>query len=304
MGLIRLGTRSSRLAVVQAQAVADLMADRGYPVRLVPFETRGDKILDRSLDRIGGKGVFTEELERSLIRGSVDVAVHSLKDLPTELPDGLEIGAWLLPEDRRDVLIARRLTLAELPAGTRIGTSSLRRQAFLRAQRPDLAIVPVRGNLDTRLQHWQEGRVDGLVLAAAGVIRLGRSDLISEYFDPEAMVPSPGQGILAVEVATHRRDLLPLLEAINDSRAKILAQAERAVLSELGSGCQVPVGAYAAWTDADHLTIVAQAASLDGRVVLHRRQDCSSASAVAVGQQLGRFLKAKGALDFVPAQRG
>lgn len=303
MAHLKVGTRSSALAIAQTRQVTDLLEQAGHTVELVSMETKGDQILDRALHQVGGKGLFTEELERALLSNEVDLAVHSLKDLPTVLPPGLAIGAYALPEDRRDVLIAQS-PLSELAPGASLGTSSLRRTAFLRGQRPDLRVLPVRGNLHTRVAKWREGRIDGLVLAAAGVIRLGWQSLISEYLDPDVMVPSPGQGILAVEVATHRTDLSSLLSALNDARTQILAVAERAVLDELGGGCQVPLGAFAQWIGEDRLRLVAQVASVDGETVLRRSIECSASNAAGAGRQVGASLLHDGALQMIQTQEG
>lgn len=304
MADLRVGTRASALAMAQCDAVADVLRNQGYTVECVPIETRGDQVLDRSLHQIGGKGLFTEELERALLSDRIDLAVHSLKDLPTELPPGLRVGAYTLAQDRRDVLISKFGTLAELKRGAVLGTSSLRRAAFVRAIRPDLSVVPIRGNLATRLQKWRDGQVDALILAAAGILRMGWNDLISDYLDPELIVPSPGQGILAVEVAQHRGDLAPMLETINDRRTEWVARAERAVLHELGGGCQVPVGAYAQWIDTARLKVLAQAASVDGRQVLRRSQECVAEDGLLTGATLGEYLKDQGALALIEVQEG
>ncbi len=304
MAHIKIGTRASALALAQADAVAQLLRELGHTAELVPIKTCGDHVLDRPLHEIGSKGLFTEELERALLSNAVDVAVHSLKDLPTELTRGLKVVAYMLPEDRRDVIITGGSALADLRPGTVVGTSSLRRAAFIRAWRPDLEIAPIRGNLLTRLEKWQKGQVDALVLAAAGLLRMGRGHLITEYLDPERIVPSPGQGILAVEVGQHRSDLMPIAAALNDEPLQVIAQTERAVLHELGSGCQVPLGAYAAWTDADHMRVIVQAASCDGRKMLRRTVECTRADSLAVGHALGRYLKSEGALALIAEMEG
>lgn len=303
MAQYRLGTRSSQLAVAQTEAVRGLLEQRGHQADIVTMETKGDRILSRPLHEVGGKGLFTEELERALLHRDIDLAVHSLKDLPTMLAPGLSIGAYLLPEDRRDVLVAAA-PLSEWRAGMAIGTSSLRRTAFLRRLWPTLEVRPIRGNLNTRMAKWRQGDVDGLVLAAAGVIRLGWESEIIQYLDPDEVVPSPGQGILAVEVASDRTDLTSLLEAINDPQSAAVAIMERAVLDELGGGCQVPLGAFAQWSGAGRLHLTAQVASLDGGVLLRETADGRSDEAESVGRAVGQKLRAQGALTFIQTQEG
>lgn len=304
MAHIKIGTRASALALAQAEAVAQLLQELGHTAELVPITTRGDHVLDRSLHEIGSKGLFTEELQRALRSNAVDVAVHSLKDLPTDLTPGLKVIAYTLPQDRRDVLITGGSALADLQPGTVLGTSSLRRAAFIRAMRPDLEIAPIRGNLLTRLEKWQKGQVDALVLAAAGLLRMGYEHLIQEYLDPERIVPSPGQGILAVEVGQHRSDVMPIVGALNDERLQVIAQTERAVLHELGGGCQVPLGAYATWTHDDRLRVIVQAASYDGRKMLKRTVECTRSDSLAVGHALGQYLKSQGALALIEEVEG
>ncbi len=304
MALIRIGTRSSQLAMAQADLVAQVLRGKGYDAELVAIETRGDQVQDRALHQIGGKGLFTEELERSLLSDAIDIAVHSLKDLPTELPSGLTIGAYALPEDRRDVLLSSGLGVAALPPGAVVGTSSLRRTAFLKAMRADLKVKPVRGNLQTRVKKWRAGEVDALLLAAAGVLRMGWGDLVSELLNPELMVPSPGQGILAVEVASHRQDLATVIAALNDSNAETAAVAERAVMRELGGSCQVPLGAFAEWTSPDSLILRAQVASLDGTRMLRGEVRFLPADALTAGLSLGRDLKRQGALRLIEIAGG
>ena len=301
---ISLGTRSSQLARAQAELVAQALRKDGYDPKLVLMETRGDKVLDRAVHQIGGKGLFTEELEQALLSETIDVAVHSLKDLPTQLPKGLTIGAFALPDDRRDVLLSWGTPLLKLPSGAVLGTSSLRRLAFIKAMRPDLVVKPIRGNLGTRIEKWRGGQVDALVLAAAGVLRLGWESLVGEYLDPDVMVPSPGQGILALEVASHRHDLVEVLNSLNDSHAQAAALAERAVLAELGGSCQVPLGAYAQWTGLERLRLVAQVASLDGRRMMRKETQFAPRDAVKAGAALGGALKGEGALDLLEVAGG
>ncbi|MDR2492416.1 MAG: hydroxymethylbilane synthase [Coriobacteriales bacterium] len=249
MSRLRVGTRGSRLALWQASWLHDALhaLDRDLQVDLVVFETEGDRRIDAPLPEIGGKGLFTEALEQALFDGHIDVAVHSLKDLPTDLPDGLAVRAYGEREDPRDVLIGKNgACLHEIPAGALIGSSSLRRSAQLRRLRPDLDFTALRGNLDTRLRRLQEDpALSGIVLAAAGVHRLGWHDQISEYFEPTAMLPAAGQGIIAVEALHRRTDLDMALEAVNHPQSACEARAERAFVAALGGGCQLPIGAWA-----------------------------------------------------------
>lgn len=285
--------------------VAAALRQQGHRVELVLFTTRGDQDLDRALHEIGQKGLFTAELEEALLSGGCDMAVHSLKDLPTDPPAGLEIGAYALPEDARDVLISRGASLKNLPAGSRVGTSSLRRTAFIRRMRPDLLVVPIRGNLHTRVEKWHQGQVDAVALAAAGVKRMGWDKLISEYFDPLEMVPSPGQGILAVEVASHRHELAGVLADLMDPVAMVRAAAERGALAELGGGCQVPMGAFAFQNGvADRWRLVVQAASLDGQDCLRYVVDFRPPDAQQAGCAAGQYLRDHGALAMMNVHEG
>jgi hydroxymethylbilane synthase len=242
----RVGTRSSPLALAQAAWVVDQWALGGTPVTVVPIESEGDRVLDRSLDEIGGRGVFTTALEEALVDGRVDLVVHSLKDLPTRLAPSLQLAAVTRREDPRDAAVLRRPGhLDALPAGARVGTSSLRRAALLRQAYPDLVVAPVRGNLGTRLAKLAAGDYDALVLAAAGLVRLGRAHDIADYLDPSWMIPSPGQGALAVEVRADDLDAVRLASSLDDAEVHQATHAERQVLDAMGGNCQIPLGAYA-----------------------------------------------------------
>lgn len=243
---LRIATRRSPLALAQTGWIVRQWEAQGVRCELVELHTEGDRVLDRALDLVGGKGLFTTELEEAILAGTAEVAVHSLKDLPTRLPEGLVLGAVSRREDPRDVLVNDDgRTLGELSAGSRLGTSSLRRAALLHAHWPHLTVVPVRGNLGTRLRKMREEGLDGLVLAAAGVIRLGLTDKIAEYLDPRWMVPAPGQGALAVEIAQAKPGLKTLLDVVHDAETYQATMAERRVLDLLGGNCQTPIGAYA-----------------------------------------------------------
>jgi hydroxymethylbilane synthase len=244
---LRLGTRGSVLAVTQSRWVAArIEALTRAPVTLVEIKTAGDVAKDRPLYEIGGKGLFTGELDRALLGGEIDLAVHSLKDVPTELPEGISVGAVPEREDPRDVLIGPAgagVTLGTLPRGGRVGTGSLRRMALLRALRPDVSPEEIRGNLDTRIRKVDQGEVDGIVVAAAGVHRLGARDRISEYFDLGSWLPAPGQGALAVAVRTDDMSRFSWLRALDHPPSRAATSAERALLAVLGAGCRLPVGA-------------------------------------------------------------
>jgi hydroxymethylbilane synthase len=245
---IVIGTRGSKLALAQAGEVRDRLAE-AYPqdsfvVKVI--QTTGDRILDRPIDRIGDKGVFVKELERELLSGEIQLAVHSMKDMPSELPDGLCFAKAWKREDPRDVLVLREAgSLGELPQGAKIGTGSSRRVAGLLALRPDLVIVPIRGNVDTRLRKMQEQKLDGLVLAAAGLHRLGYAGEITQYLAPEDMIPAPAQGTLALELSRDNGELLAKLDALSDETAQRQTETERAFLQGIGGDCHLPIGAFA-----------------------------------------------------------
>ncbi len=254
MSSLRIGTRRSALALWQAEHVAALLCAHhpGLAVELVRMETRGDRFLEAPLAQVGGKGLFVREIEDALLRGEVDLAVHSLKDLPAELPEGLALASPPPREDPRDALVGRTgRTVAELPRGARVGTSSLRRAAQLRARRPDLEVVPVRGNVQTRLAKalgpapHGEPLLDGVLLALAGLRRLGLEEKVTEPLDAEGFVPAVGQGILGLERRAGDERLARLLAPLGDARAEREAAAERALLARLGAGCHVPLGGHA-----------------------------------------------------------
>ena len=246
---IVIATRESRLALWQAEHVRDLLVQRfGLAVELLGMTTRGDQILDRTLAKVGGKGLFVKELETALEEGRAHLAVHSLKDVPMDLPEGFELAAVLEREDPRDAFVSPRFaSLAELPQGAKVGTSSLRRVVQLGALRPDLVVEPVRGNLDTRLRKLDEGRYDALVLAAAGLQRLGLASRIRMRFEPEQMLPCAGQGALGIEVRTSSLALRERLASLTHRPTWLAVQAERAVSRTLGGSCSMPLAAHAVW---------------------------------------------------------
>ncbi|HEY5441244.1 MAG TPA: hydroxymethylbilane synthase [Gemmatimonadaceae bacterium] len=251
---LRIGTRTSELALRQARLVQAALTAQGLESELVTYKTVGDKRLDESLSAIGAKGLFTKELETALLKKKIDFAVHSLKDLPTESPDGLIVAAVLEREDPRDALVVNGRILAgsldDLPRGSRVGTSSLRRRAQLLAARPDLEVAELRGNVPTRLMKIDEGRVHAAILAAAGLHRLGAKQHITCYLDAPAWLPAAGQGAIAVQTRVDDERIRALAEAMNDVPTMRAVSAERAFLAALEGGCQVPIGALAMESDA------------------------------------------------------
>jgi hydroxymethylbilane synthase len=288
--MLVIASRGSQLALWQAHWVQQQLASLGYPSRIDIIKTTGDKITDLPLAQVGGKGLFTKEIEEALLAGRADLAVHSLKDLPTELPAGLVLAATPEREDPRDALVGKRLT--DLPAGAKLGTSSLRRAAQLRKVRPDLRVEPVRGNLDTRLRKLDEGQYDAIVLAAAGLKRLGWEDRIAEILSPDIICPAVGQGALAIETAGG----IGLLACgqLNHPPTQYAITAERALLAALGGGCQVPIGAYATVTG-ERLFLQAVVVSPDGLDLVRDRSAGSVADAQRIGRELGEALLAAGA---------
>ncbi|MFY8102542.1 MAG: hydroxymethylbilane synthase, partial [Ramlibacter sp.] len=235
MSHLVIATRESRLALWQAEHVQALLQSRGHEVGLLGMTTRGDQILDRSLSKVGGKGLFVKELEVALEEGRADLAVHSLKDVPMELPEGFTLGCVMEREDPRDALVSNRYaSLADLPQGSVVGTSSLRRVVLLRALRPDLRIEPLRGNLDTRLRKLDEGQYEAIVLAAAGLKRLGLGARIRQIFEPSEMLPAAGQGALGIEVRSSRPEVADLLAPLAHQPTWLAVAAERAVSRAMG----------------------------------------------------------------------
>ncbi|MCZ2155872.1 MAG: hydroxymethylbilane synthase [Bryobacterales bacterium] len=280
---LRIGSRGSKLALWQASWVKSRLEERGYSSEIKIIKTRGDQILDTPLTRIGGKGVFTKEIEEALLEGQIDLAVHSLKDLPTELPPGLTIASVPQREDARDVLVGSPLDA--LPQGASVGTSSLRRSAQLRALRPDLRILDVRGNVDTRLRKQQEGQYDALVMAGAGLVRLGLAEHIAEYFDTSRFLPAVAQGALAIETRDDGGVAWRACLELANHRAACEVTAERALLRGLGGGCQMPLGAKAAVID-DALTLLAAIVAPDGTRTFRREISGPAADAAALGEAL------------------
>ena len=267
--MITIGSRGSQLALWQSRWVESKLAELGESCRIEIIKTTGDKVTDVPLAKVGGKGLFTKEIEDALLAGSVDVAVHSLKDMPTELPAGLTLQAIPAREDVHDAMVGRKLN--DLPAGARVGTSSLRRSAQLRAVRPDLKIETIRGNLDTRLRKLDEGQFDAIVLAAAGLRRLGWADRIAELLPEEICCPAVGQGALAIETRDDAGPGALVCQKLDDPGARAAVTAERALLRSLGGGCQVPIGAHAKLSDGGLLLRAVVAAPDGSRIVKGER---------------------------------
>ena len=291
-----IATRESRLALWQAEHVQALLRAQGHRIALLGMTTMGDQILDRALSKVGGKGLFVKELETALHDGQADLAVHSLKDVPMELPPGFSLACVMEREDPRDAWVSGRYaSLEELPQGAVVGTSSLRRVALLRALRPDLKIEPLRGNLDTRLRKLDEGQYDGIVLAAAGLKRLGLEARIRAVFAPEQMLPAAGQGALGIEIRSDRGDVAQLLGVLLHQPTWLAVSAERAVSRVMGGSCSMPLAAYATFAGTQ-LTIRATWGDPEGVLPLVQVQACASvldtAAAVGLGERVAQQLQA------------
>ncbi len=289
--MLVIASRGSQLALWQANWVKDRLHAAGRESRIEIIKTTGDKITDVPLAKVGGKGLFTKEIEEALLDGRADLAVHSLKDLPTELPDGLVLAAVPEREDPRDAVVGRRLT--ELREGARVGTSSLRRSAQLRRLRPDLVIESIRGNLDTRLRKLDEGQYDAILLAAAGLKRLGWGDRIAEILPAAVMCSAVGQGALAIETRAEGPGFTACA-TLDHAATRAAVMAERAVLSALGGGCQVPIGAYATVQE-DAIQLLAVVASPDGCEVIRAESSGAAGDAESLGRRLGELLLERGA---------
>jgi hydroxymethylbilane synthase len=289
---IRIGTRGSALALWQANHVQARLAALGHEVEIRVIVTTGDRILDRRLENVGGKGAFLKEIEEAILAGEVDLAVHSLKDVPTLQPAGLTLCALLERADPRDALLSSGVRLAELPQGAVVGTTSLRRQALLGALRPDLVVEPLRGNVDTRIRRLREGRFQAILLAMAGVTRLGRAGEVTEALDPRQFVPAPGQGAIALECRNEDQAVRAAVAPLDHAATARAVAAERAFLEALGGGCNVPLGAHAT-TSGEQVEIAGFVASTDGRTML--RGEARGGAPVAVGQALASDLRARGA---------
>lgn len=292
MARLRIGSRGSQLALWQANHISALLRERGHQVEIEIIKTTGDKITDVALAKVGTKGMFTKEIEEALAEGRVDLAVHSLKDLPTETTAGFEIAAITQRENPRDVFCSQKYqNIDELPHGARVGTSSLRRQAQLKAVRPDLDIYPLRGNVDTRLRKLEGGEYDAVILAAAGLNRLGKTELVRQVISAEIMCPAAGQGALAIEIRAGDSGTRQHLAFLDDDAARAATTCERALLNKLGGGCQVPIGAFAEVRDG-RLHLDAIVARPDGTKLVRESQDGSDP--VRLGEAVGEALLRRG----------
>ncbi|HBI15461.1 MAG TPA: hydroxymethylbilane synthase [Desulfobulbaceae bacterium] len=293
---IKIGTRASLLAVTQSSWVKEQIEQRypGTTVELVKITTTGDKILDVPLAKVGGKGLFVKELEDALLEGRADLAVHSMKDVPTELPAALHLGVATERENPQDAFLSNRYAdVIALPQGAKVGTSSLRRKSQIARLRPDLVIEDLRGNLDTRLRKLDEGRFDAIILAAAGLNRLGMADRITSLLDPAQMLPAIGQGALGLELRRSDHELLAGISFLNHPATVTAVTAERAFLLRLEGGCQVPIGAYAT-VKGDTVTLTGLIASLDGREIIREQESATSAGAARLGTRLAEKLLDRG----------
>jgi hydroxymethylbilane synthase len=307
LSVVRIGTRSSELALRQARLVQAALESRGVTSELVTYRTVGDKRLDEPLSSIGAKGLFTKELEQDLLKGKTQIAVHSLKDLPTDSPDGLLVAAVLQREDPRDALVVNGRILAQslddLPRGSRVGTSSLRRRAQLLAARPDLEVAELRGNVPTRLMKLDEGRVHAAILAAAGLHRLGAHQHITCYLDAPAWLPAAGQGAIAVQVRSDDEPTRALALEMNDSPTMRAVVAERAFLAALEGGCQVPIGALAMPLAEGGGVLHGMIASIDGTRVVRGQIPLDPDDPALSGIRLANQLRGEGASEILEGLR-
>jgi len=294
--VIHIGTRGSKLALWQANWVQSQL-QKQYPetsIQIVIIKTKGDKILDVPLAKVGGKGLFVKEIEDALLDGRIDLAVHSMKDIP----EGLTIGAIPIRENSQDVLVSNKGSLSEMSKGARIGTSSLRRAAQLLGARPDIQIEPLRGNLDTRLRKLDAGNMDAIVLAAAGMRRLGLAHRISEYLSTDVMLPAAGQGALCIEIRKDDPETAALIGSLDDAETRAVVLGERAFLHRLGGSCQVPIAALGQMINGQY-TLRGLVAEPDGSRVLQSELSGPVADCQKIGQNLARTLMNQGALDII-----
>ena len=289
---LRIGSRGSQLALWQANYIAAQLRERGHEVDVEIIHTTGDKIIDVALAKVGAKGMFTKEIEEALASGKVDLAVHSLKDLPTEISAEFEIAAVPAREDPRDALCSTRYSsIEDLPRSARVGTSSLRREAQLKALRPDVVVHPLRGNVDTRLRKLESGEYDAIILASAGLRRLGRTELVRQIIAVEKMCPAAGQGALGIEIRAEDDAVRDALGFLDDQASRAETDCERALLRKLGGGCQVPIGANAKRREGE-LQLEAVVASPDGSTLL--RESGSGDDPIRLGETMGEKLLQRG----------
>ena len=306
MRTVRIATRKSRLALWQAEYVADATI-RHCPnlnIELLPMTTKGDEILDRSLAKIGGKGLFVKELEHAILTGEADLAVHSMKDMPAEMPDGLSIVSVMQREDPRDALVSERVdNISRLPEGASVGTSSLRRQSQLLHLRPDLDIRPLRGNVETRLKRIEEGKFQAIILATAGLNRLGLAHRISAHIDPAEMLPAVGQGAIGIQCRLDDRELIENLAGLNHPATKSQVDAERGFSRQLGGSCQSPIAGHAV-LDGDNLVLTGRVAMPDGSLIIEGRKSGKIDDAPRIGFELAQELLKQGADEILEQLAG
>jgi hydroxymethylbilane synthase len=296
---LRIGSRGSQLALWQANYISALLRARGHEIEIEIIHTTGDKITDVALAKVGTKGMFTKEIEEALAAERVDLAVHSLKDLPTEPPNGFEIAAITKREDPRDAFCSREYSkIEDLPQGARVGTSSLRRQAQLKSIRPDLDVHPLRGNVDTRLRKLEQGEYDAIILAASGLNRLGKTELVRQVIPAEIMCPAAGQGALAIEIREGDSKMRDALRFLDDPSVRSATTCERSLLHSLGGGCQVPIGAFAE-TKNGRLHLESIVADPDGSKVLRDSREGSDPE--RLGSEAGAALLARGGRQILEA---
>jgi len=302
---IHIGTRGSKLALWQAHWVQGklLKTHPTLSVEIIVIKTKGDKILDVPLAKVGGKGLFVKEIEDALLEGKIDLAVHSMKDMPAELPGGLTIGAIPQRENPLDVLVSKRGCLADLPEGARIGTSSLRRAAQILFSRPDMRIDPLRGNLDTRLRKLDTGGMDAIVLAAAGIRRLGLKHRITEYLDSGVMLPAAGQGALCIEVRTGDEDTGALIGELDHAETRTVVLGERAFLHRLGGSCQVPIAAHGR-IEGKRFELSGLVAEPDGSRIFREVLTGPAATSGRIGTELAEKLMDQGAMTIIEKLQG
>ncbi|MDE5412419.1 hydroxymethylbilane synthase [Alkalihalobacterium chitinilyticum] len=301
MRKIVIGSRKSQLALTQTNWVIEQLKKAGVPneFEVKKIVTKGDQILDVTLSKVGGKGLFVKEIEQAMSDKEIDIAVHSMKDVPSELPEGFTLAAVTERVDPRDAFISNdHVKLADLPAGSIVGTSSLRRSAQILASRPDLEIQWIRGNIDTRLRKLKEENFDAIILAAAGLQRMGWSnDVVTEYLEPEICIPAVGQGALGIECRTDDQEVIDILQHLNHAETARTVAAERAFLHKIEGGCQVPIAAYATLEDNNDVTITALVGSPDGKTILH--ETLTGSDPQDLGELAAQKLLDKGAKEIL-----
>ena len=297
---IIIGTRGSKLALWQANYIKDMLQKQaGVESELKIIKTKGDKILDVALSKLGDKGLFVKEIENELIDENIDIAVHSMKDLPTELPVGLEIMASPKREDNRDAFVSLEFeSLEQLPKGSVVGSSSLRRKSQLLSMRPDLEAREIRGNVDTRLKKLESGEYQAILMAYAGLKRLGATEHVKQVFERDEMMPAVGQGAIAIEARSNDDEIRKLLNTINDEETLITVKAERALMKELEGGCQVPIGAFAQ-LDNENIHIDALISSVNGEQIIKDDAQASKEDPERAGVDVAEKLRAKGAEEIL-----